>query len=182
MLTCALIVWILQPNNWDASSLRKTYLTKQECKNNINKDSVCFKIDKRYDLTKIEWAKDFGKNFGIAYQLRNDYLDYFGQNDQTGKNIAEDLSEGKSTLPLIHSLGCSNNTDKSEISRIFNGKIKDDAYILLEILKKNKSDEYTENKITEYSNRAISALRRMNSSKETKLLEDLTKYCSFRFK
>ena len=58
MLTCALIVWILQPNNWDASSLRKTYLTEQECKNNINKDSVCFKIDKRYDLTKIEWAKD----------------------------------------------------------------------------------------------------------------------------
>ncbi len=58
MLTCALIVWILQPNHWDASSLRKTYLTKQECKNNINKDSVCFKIDKRYDLTKIEWAKD----------------------------------------------------------------------------------------------------------------------------
>ena len=58
MLSCSLIVWILLPNHWDASALRKTYLTKQECKNNINKDSVCLKIDKRYDLTKIEWAKD----------------------------------------------------------------------------------------------------------------------------
>mgnify|MGYP001197993960 CR=1 FL=1 len=134
------------------------------------------------DESNVNLFRDYGKNFGIAYQLRNDYLDYFGDQDKTGKNLAEDLIEGKSTLPLIHSLGCSNNTDKSEISRIFNGKIKDDAYILLEILKKNKSDEYTENKITEYSNRAIYALRRMNSSKETKLLEDLTKYCSFRFK
>ena len=58
MLTCALIVWILQPNNWDTSFLRNTYLTEQECKNNIEKSSVCLKIDKRYDLTKKEWAKD----------------------------------------------------------------------------------------------------------------------------
>ena len=58
MLTCALIVWVLHPNNWDSSFLRKTYLTEQECKNSVDKGSVCIKIDKRYDLTKIEWDKD----------------------------------------------------------------------------------------------------------------------------
>ena len=58
MLTCALLVWVLYPNNWDSSFLRKTYLTEQECKNNLDKGSVCIKIDKRYDLTKIEWDKD----------------------------------------------------------------------------------------------------------------------------
>ena len=58
MLTCALIVWVLHPNNWDSSILRKTYLTEQECKNSVDKGSVCIKIDKRYDLTKIEWDKD----------------------------------------------------------------------------------------------------------------------------
>ena len=58
MLTCALIVWVLHPNNWDSSFLRKTYLTEQECKNGLDKGSVCIKIDKRYDLTKIEWDKD----------------------------------------------------------------------------------------------------------------------------
>ncbi len=54
------------------------------------------------DLANSEFtenAKKFGKNFGIAYQLRNDYLDYFGDQNKTGKNISEDLSEGKSTLP-----------------------------------------------------------------------------------
>ena len=58
MLTCALIVWVLHPNNWDSSFLRKSYLTEQECKNSLDKGSVCIKIDKRYDLTKIEWDKD----------------------------------------------------------------------------------------------------------------------------
>jgi hypothetical protein len=58
MLTCALIVWVLHPNNWDSSFLRKTYLTEQECKNSLDKSSVCIKIDKRYDLTKVEWDKD----------------------------------------------------------------------------------------------------------------------------
>ena len=58
MLTCALIVWVLHPNNWDSSFLRKTYLTEQECKNSVDKGSVCIKIDKRYDLTKTEWQKD----------------------------------------------------------------------------------------------------------------------------
>ena len=58
MLTCALLVWVLYPNNWDSSFLRKTYLTEQECKNSLDKGSVCIKIDKRYDLTKIEWDKD----------------------------------------------------------------------------------------------------------------------------
>lgn len=58
MLTCALIVWILQPNHWDSYLIRNTYLTEQECKNKIEKDTVCIKIDKRFDLTKAEWAKD----------------------------------------------------------------------------------------------------------------------------
>ena len=58
MLTCALIVWLLQPNNWDPSFQRKTYLTEQECKNNTNDSSVCLMIDKRYDFTKKEWSED----------------------------------------------------------------------------------------------------------------------------
>ena len=58
MLTCAIIVWVLQPQVWDSNSLRKTYLTKQECISNQQKSFECIEIDKRYDLTKREWNKD----------------------------------------------------------------------------------------------------------------------------
>ena len=59
MLTCALIVWLLQPLDWNQKDVRKTYLTEAECRKNEKIDSLqCIKIDKRLDLTKKEWQKD----------------------------------------------------------------------------------------------------------------------------
>ena len=128
--------------------------------------------------SNYDWAKQFGKNFGIAYQLRNDYLDYFGDDNETGKNIAEDLSEGKSTLPLIHSYINSNTNDKSIIENIFNNKILSDTDKLREIFIKNGSDKYTLEAIDTYTQNAIDVLE-SNSSYE-KALIDLTRYCSTR--
>ena len=128
--------------------------------------------------SNYDWAKQFGKNFGVAYQLRNDYLDYFGDNNETGKNIAEDLSEGKSTLPLIHSYINSNTNDKSIIENIFNNKILSDTDKLREIFIKNGSDKYTLEAIDTYTQNAIDAID-SNSSYE-KVLIDLTRYCSTR--
>ena len=126
----------------------------------------------------LDWAREFGKNFGIAYQLRNDYLDYFGDDKETGKNIAEDLSEGKSTLPLIHSYMNSNTNDKSTIEDIFNNKIFSDTDRLREIFIKNGSDKYTLEAIDTYTQNAINALE--NNSSSEKALIDLTRYCSTR--
>ncbi len=128
--------------------------------------------------SNLDWARQFGKNFGIAYQLRNDYLDYFGDDKETGKNIAEDLSEGKSTLPLIHSYVNSNRNDKEIIKNIFNNKIFSDTDKLRKIFIKNGSDKYTLEAIDIYTQNAINAIE-SNSSNE-KVLIDLTRYCSTR--
>ena len=128
--------------------------------------------------SNLDWAREFGKNFGIAYQLRNDYLDYFGDDKETGKNIAEDLSEGKSTLPLIHSYVNSNRNDKDIIKNIFNNKIFSDTDKLRKIFIKNGSDKYTLEAIDIYTQNAINAIE-SNSSNE-KVLIDLTRYCSTR--
>ncbi len=130
----------------------------------------------------IESAGEFGRNFGIAYQLRNDYLDYFGDQKTTGKNISEDLSEGKSTLPLIHSYMKSNNNDKMEISRIFNGKLLSESDKLLKIFIKNKSDIYIQEKINFFSDKAIDALSIFDDGKYKDILIDLTNFCSNRIK
>ena len=129
----------------------------------------------------IENAKSFGKNFGIAYQLRNDYLDYFGDESETGKNIIEDLSEGKSTLPLIHSFLYSNSDDKKMILEIFEGKILSKSDVLLEIFKRNNSDVFTQNKIKEYSDNAIESLNIFSGESKQSLI-DLTHFCSQRLK
>ena len=46
----------------------------------------------------------YGKHLGLAFQLIDDALDYSAQSDTLGKNVGDDLAEGKPTLPLIRAL------------------------------------------------------------------------------
>ncbi|HTT08669.1 MAG TPA: polyprenyl synthetase family protein [Gammaproteobacteria bacterium] len=46
----------------------------------------------------------YGRHVGIAYQLIDDVLDYSGSPEVCGKNVGDDLAEGKPTLPLLHAL------------------------------------------------------------------------------
>jgi len=47
---------------------------------------------------------NYGLHLGIAFQLIDDVLDYSASPEDTGKNLGDDLAEGKPTLPLIHAL------------------------------------------------------------------------------
>jgi octaprenyl-diphosphate synthase len=57
----------------------------------------------------------FGLNLGIAFQLRDDFLDYAGSEEEFGKPVGKDLQEGKITLPLIHALQSSNDGDRQRL-------------------------------------------------------------------
>ena len=46
----------------------------------------------------------YGMRLGVAFQLIDDVLDYSGDLHETGKNLGDDLAEGKPTLPLIHAM------------------------------------------------------------------------------
>ncbi|MCI4000627.1 polyprenyl synthetase family protein, partial [Klebsiella pneumoniae] len=46
--------------------------------------------------------KDYGMYVGTAFQIIDDVLDYSGETEETGKNVGDDLAEGKPTLPLIY--------------------------------------------------------------------------------
>ncbi|WP_210411967.1 octaprenyl diphosphate synthase [Noviherbaspirillum sp. UKPF54] len=50
----------------------------------------------------IEAAAEYGRSLGTAFQLIDDVLDYSGNADDIGKNVGDDLREGKPTLPLIY--------------------------------------------------------------------------------
>ncbi len=49
-----------------------------------------------------EAAAEYGRRMGTAFQLIDDVLDYSGDTGEIGKNVGDDLREGKPTLPLIH--------------------------------------------------------------------------------
>ncbi len=53
------------------------------------------------DETTQQRLHDYGLNLGLAFQIADDVLDYTADSDSLGKNIGDDLAEGKATLPLI---------------------------------------------------------------------------------
>jgi octaprenyl-diphosphate synthase len=57
----------------------------------------------------------FGRHLGTAYQLVDDVLDYRSDPAARGKNIGDDLAEGKPTLPLIHALKHGNDAQKAAV-------------------------------------------------------------------
>ena len=51
---------------------------------------------------RSEAMADYGKHLGMAFQIVDDVLDYQGDVQSIGKNVGDDLAEGKMTLPLIY--------------------------------------------------------------------------------
>jgi octaprenyl-diphosphate synthase len=55
---------------------------------------------------------DHGLHLGLAFQLIDDLLDYSGDIEQTGKNVGDDLAQGKVTLPLIRAMACAKESER----------------------------------------------------------------------
>ena len=58
----------------------------------------------KVDAAQERALQDYGKHLGIAFQLIDDALDYSAQSEELGKNVGDDLAEGKPTLPLIRAM------------------------------------------------------------------------------
>jgi octaprenyl-diphosphate synthase len=56
------------------------------------------------DEHELALLRDYGLHVGLAYQLVDDWLDYAGDTETMGKNVGDDLAEGKATLPLIRTM------------------------------------------------------------------------------
>jgi octaprenyl-diphosphate synthase len=126
---------------------------------------------------EVKSLASFGLHFGNAYQMRNDYLDYFGNSESTGKNIIEDLIEGKTTLPIIHAMQNASEADQKIIKGSFKQADQSVADTIIRILKKYKSDIFMYNKIEEQTQNAINSLDQIKNSEYKDKLIELASYC-----
>lgn len=69
------------------------------------------------DNTQQEELKQYGYHLGMAFQLIDDALDYTGSSDELGKNVGDDLAEGKPTLPLIQAMQTADDDDSRLIAK-----------------------------------------------------------------
>ena len=74
---------------------------------------------------------EYGMRLGTAFQLIDDVLDYSGESGEIGKNLGDDLAEGKPTLPLIRAMACGDAAQRAAVRRaIIDGGRDDFAPVL----------------------------------------------------
>jgi octaprenyl-diphosphate synthase len=126
----------------------------------------------------IQSLKKFGENLGIAYQIKDDLIDFMYNVEVSGKASFNDIKNKKITLPLIHSLDTSNENEKNELSRIFkNGEITDDSVkVITDIIEKTNSIQYC-NVISE--NILNESVKELDALKTSKFKDSLIGLCNF---
>ncbi|ASF98947.1 octaprenyl diphosphate synthase [Vibrio anguillarum] len=109
---------------------------------------------------EIETAlQNYGKYLGTAFQLIDDVMDYTSDGSEMGKNVGDDLAEGKPTLPLLYAMQHGTPEQKGMIREAIekaNGMEQLDA--ILAAMKQTGSLEYTTNKALEEADKAINEL------------------------
>ena len=86
----------------------------------------------------------YGRHLGTAYQLVDDVLDYRGLEGEIGKNVGDDLAEGKPTLPLIHAMRESNQNDARILHDAIESGGLDAIDAVIAAVESSGSIEYTE--------------------------------------
>lgn len=110
------------------------------------------------DEEKITRLSDFGENLGIAFQLRDDLLDYIGRKKLLGKSPGNDVKEKKFTLPLIISLQNAPKGKSRDIIKLIKDKPGQAFEKVYSFVKEYGGLEYTQDKIKEYSSIALESI------------------------
>jgi len=119
---------------------------------------------------------DYGMNLGLAFQIADDVLDYTADADALGKNLGDDLAEGKATLPVIHALANASPAERPRLEQIIR---EGDSSALPEVLAAIRSSgslEYSRQTAERYALAAETALASLPAGEWNNALRALTRY------
>jgi len=131
----------------------------------------------------IQLMKEFGENIGVAFQIKDDLLDY-ESTGLTGKAPANDIKEKKITLPLIYALEQSANSKKRHILNIVRNKKKSKSEIseVIRFVSEYGGMEYAEIKMNQYRDKALAILDSYPDSEVKNSLKEFVYYTTARKK
>ncbi len=130
----------------------------------------------------VEKMRLFGEYIGMAFQIKDDLLD-FGYED-IGKPKGIDIKEKKITLPLIYSLNNSNKSTKSKIIKLvkYHNDEPEKVDEIINFVRGTGGIDYAERKMFDFQQKAFEILNTFPESETKKSLEDLVKYTTERRK
>ncbi len=121
--------------------------------------------------------KAYGENFGIAFQIADDLLDFVGNKKKTGKEKGNDLREGKVTLPLIYALKKTKRKTRKEIIKVLDKNVDHDDFLtVLGFVQEGGGLKYAQSKALEFGEKALKNITGIQDSEYKKSLSLLVEF------
>ena len=119
----------------------------------------------------------FGEDFGVSFQIIDDLLDLVGDKEKTGKELGNDLQEGKITLPLIYALANSEDGTRDKIMKILEEGYKPEHFSqMCSFVKKEGGVEYSLKRAQDFGNEALELISELNPTEYKEALEKLVDF------
>jgi octaprenyl-diphosphate synthase len=128
------------------------------------------------DESDIRLAAEYGRNLGTAFQLVDDVLDYSGNASEIGKNVGDDLREGKPTLPLIYLLQHGQPAQRELVRTCIETGDEQHFNEILEAIKVSGALDYTRQSAQRATAQAEAAIMGLA---DTKFKTSLLQLCAF---
>lgn len=122
--------------------------------------------------------RTYGESLGMAFQLRDDYLDMSSNEETLGKDIGNDIRNGKKTLIAVHAMAHASGSERQLLDSIFGNRdaSEEDIHQVYTLFKKLDSITYAEQTAVQYSAKAINALDALDESPSKEILKELALY------
>jgi octaprenyl-diphosphate synthase len=118
----------------------------------------------------------YGRHLGNAFQLIDDSLDYLGDPAMRGKNVGDDLAEGKPTLPVIYALQHGTERQRTLLRKAICESALDDLPEVIEAIETSGGLEYTARLAKREADQAIAALEPLPESVHKTALKNLAAF------
>ena len=123
-----------------------------------------------------EAVADYGTHLGTAFQLIDDVLDYSGDSAVIGKNLGDDLAEGKPTLPLIYAIKHGTPQQAQRVRRAIEHGGRDELAAVIEVIRSTGALDYSSEQARQESRAAREALACLPHSRERDYLLQLADF------
>ncbi|MGH8213968.1 MAG: polyprenyl synthetase family protein [Rhodanobacteraceae bacterium] len=120
--------------------------------------------------------RHYGMQLGFAFQIADDLLDYVSNTQTLGKNIGDDLAEGKPTLPLIYAIECASPTQAETLRRALRSERLSSLQTIVDAIRDSGAVTRVRARAQSHANSARKALAELPPSRHRDALDALAVY------
>ena len=118
------------------------------------------------DEATVEAFREFGRSLGYVFQIRDDVLGVWGDEETTGKPVGADIRRKKNSFPVVYAMSRAAGEDKELLARIYQSDHvgDEDVIAVLELMERLDAKEYAQSLAAKHCDRALSALEMVELS------------------